>query len=569
MLKKSKYKYKNVYTILEKVKKGELEFDTPYTRFYSGFEYNVKDELIKPYVHYLDERAIRNAVDRYISEPASHAKINDIAQKHKKLISPGTLTTEMRAIYRKFPKELLNDIFNIHHKSIETLKFKDRTPDNIVKYELIEKANNPIAKIITKDNNLNSMIYTRSMVQYYVMMLAILQQEDKAAFDDVMDNLTNTKRSSAFDISTGSSSKQDIDEELDYEDEEEEDKDIIQEPITSTGMEDTSGTETTNASLKKASRHGSGSPGSEGNMKQTERSHLKTLTDRFEQSVTGRKILEEVLDSAKQTTDLLNKTMSEKQITELWEDLGSFRNTESMNAHNRVNREYLKNIEKELRKVSLNMAGIKPKIKSLLDKSISYFSVNEKSYFENIFDAGTLDAIQDLELFHPLLRKISIEDMNVRETQKVGKIDIYIDCSGSMNSSCGVIDDDGQHMSRLLFAKAFAFKMKELNLLNNVYSYQNSVKFEGTEATDIIMMSGGGGTTTWTVIDSIERQKTNAIIITDADDSCSKYSDKAFFIGTKGARFSGFDKRFMENDQVVVFDGVTVNKVDLNGDIIK
>mgnify|MGYP000733863353 CR=1 FL=1 len=45
------------------------------------------------------------------------------------------------------------------------------------------------------------------------------------------------------------------------------------------------------------------------------------------------------------------------------------------------------------------------------------------------------------------LRKVMVEDIIIKDTKSIGKIDIYIDISGSMSGNCGVKDKDGNNRS--------------------------------------------------------------------------------------------------------------------------
>ena len=48
--------YKNVYTILEKVKKGEIQsYYKEEESLFSKLKFYKKPDLLKPYVHYIDE----------------------------------------------------------------------------------------------------------------------------------------------------------------------------------------------------------------------------------------------------------------------------------------------------------------------------------------------------------------------------------------------------------------------------------------------------------------------------------------------------------------------------------
>lgn len=511
-----KKEYKNIHTILDKVKKGEL-FDEVPPQLYGGIKYYERKEVIKPYLHYLDESAVRRSVDTFIRETSSHYKIQQLAEKfNKKLISPKTLISEMINIYDKLPKEIINDLFNLNYEDITDLKFKDRDESNTFKYEMIERSNNPITKIVTKKNRTKSMIYTRSTIQYYLIMLAMLQQEDKATFDSTMAHLTSGKS--------------------------------------------LAGKSQLSSSLEISNKAG------EGDDKQTLEKHLNHLRKRFSTGI-SKKIEEEINETAKKNGELLDEIMSYEQLTSIWNDLGSTKDKVALEAANKTNMRYLEGIERELKKVNLNLSSMKNKIKNLLDKSTSYFSSKDKVIFENIFDTDSLAGLEDLELLHPILRKISLEDINIKDIKKMGKIDIYIDASGSMDGGSGVRTDSG-YVTKLLFAKAFALKMKEMDMLNEIFSFQDTVKYQGQNKNDILSITGGGGTRTDNVISSIEKYGRNAIVITDAEDSCNSYNNKAFFIGVQGASFNQFNKEYMRLGQAIVFDGDKIHNLNEKGYVI-
>ena len=86
------------------------------------------------------------------------------------------------------------------------------------------------------------------------------------------------------------------------------------------------------------------------------------------------------------------------------------------------------------------------------------------------------------------------------------------------------------------------------------------------------MLDCGGGTTINEAVRHIEREGKNALVITDAEDSCSIYSDKAFFIGLKGCNFNHFYEetlqQYREAEQIVVFDGESIKRVNKTGHVI-
>jgi hypothetical protein len=83
------------------------------------------------------------------------------------------------------------------------------------------------------------------------------------------------------------------------------------------------------------------------------------------------------------------------------------------------------------------------------------------------------------------------------------------------------------------------------------------------------MLDTSGGTTIDKAVESIEKRGINSLVITDAEDRCRIYSDKAFFIGVNGARFTHFNgeviSEYSDKNQVVVFDGTKIFGVDKQG----
>lgn len=227
---------------------------------------------------------------------------------------------------------------------------------------------------------------------------------------------------------------------------------------------------------------------------------------------------------------------------------------------------------RSLERIKLSMKSVKDRIKKLLDKSMNYFGSNKEVEFDSILDSDNVAGLEDYQLLHPKIRKLFMEDIFIKNEKPVGKIDLYIDVSGSMGEGCGVYNDYGDMLNKEDFAKAFAAQLLKMDILNNIYKFNTSVKQVKRDIISISLLQNNGGTTINNVIKSIEANEGNAIIITDAEDRCNLYSEKAFFIGIKGADFGHFDKatmrQYSENDQVVCFDGERIMRVDTDGDVI-
>jgi hypothetical protein len=132
---------------------------------------------------------------------------------------------------------------------------------------------------------------------------------------------------------------------------------------------------------------------------------------------------------------------------------------------------------------------------------------------------------------------------------------------------------NNQRISKIDFAKSFAAQLKDQDLLNDIYLFNNKVKKIKNDIISIATIDTCGGTEIDEVIKNIIKNNQNAIVITDAEDRCSNYSEKAFFIGVAGANFGHFEEecreKYIQAGQAVVFDGNRILPVGPNGHAIK
>jgi hypothetical protein len=134
-------------------------------------------------------------------------------------------------------------------------------------------------------------------------------------------------------------------------------------------------------------------------------------------------------------------------------------------------------------------------------------------------------------------------------------------------------DDDENSISRIDFAKSFVLKMQEQDLLNDVYIFDTRVKKYKKDDLSLAILKANGGTNITRVIENIKLKGNNALIITDAEDYCGLYSEKAFFIGVEGAKFHHFEPttrhKYIESGQIIVFDGSKIFNVNKDGVVMK
>jgi len=497
--------YKNVYTILEKVKKGEIE--THYKDkegLFGKINFYKKPDLIKPYMHYIDEWRLENIMDTHMKDNRTvqenfnkFAKTTDFKKiDPKQQPDQNAFYQKFQENYKKFPKHMAKDIFKMYYNQINKLDFEERDEKNHTKFKFLERANNPVGKIMSEHSNLKSAIYARNMLSYFITRMTIMDYIDPKASEDIKNGLNGQ---SDFD----------------------------------------------NQGTDKA---------------------MEQMMD----SKQGKSMLDDAMQKAQELCKQMDEAMDDDVQEQMFENANKPEGEGGMAG--KLSPDFLRQIAAKLEKVNLSMGSLKEKIKKLLDKSVSYFSANEKTEYEDLFNSDNIAGLEDYELLHPKLRKIFAEDLQVKNTKKIGKIDLYIDISGSMSSSCGVSNDTGDYISKIDFCKAFAAKLKGMDMLNDIYKFDNRVKKSKNDIISISMIDCGGGTTIDAAIQSIEKNGVNALVITDAEDSCSMYSDKAFFIGVEGARFNYFNteiiKQYSEKGQAVVFNGQSISKVNEHGQIV-
>lgn len=498
--------YKNVYTILEKVKKGEISQNNYYKDregLFGKLNFYKKSDLIKPHMHYIDEGKLSRLIDQEVEN------INNIQKyfnKFAKTAAYGRLPEDrkpdmqkfhekIKENYEKLPKSLQYDVQKLYYHKMDRLEFEERTDKNQTRFKFLEKANNPVGKIMTEGSNLKSAVFTKNMMLYYLLQLTQMEYVDPDAHQNMMNNLNG---------------------------------------------------------------EGDGDPDQSD----------KDMNNHMDNKA-GNNMLEELMNEAQQTAKLMDEHI-DKDIQEKMFDNA---NKNGGNEAGKLSPDYIRTIAENLESIKLSMGSLKEKIKKLLDKSTSYFSSREIVKYEDLFNADDVSGLDDHILLHPKLRKIFLEDIMVKETKKVGKIDVYVDISGSMSSSCGVRNTKGHMISKIDFAKSIIAKLKEMDILNDVYLFDTSVKKYRNDLISISMIDCGGGTTINAALRSIEKHGNNALVITDAEDHCSIFSEKAFFIGVEGARFTGFDrnvvKEYASRGQMVVFDGSRIYNVSPSGHTIK
>ena len=587
-------KIKSMGTLLEKIKKGDVSKQTNYKSFFSNVIQKEKSDLIKPYLHALDKQSLNLALNSvYVNDDSVLRELyNDYKVQFPskaKSIGHAAFITDARSVYNKLPKELIFDIYNQYYNNIQVLRYSDRSLNNKNRYRIIDKFNNPITKIMSNNSSIKSFIFTKYSLNYILSMLVTLKDENPEDFEKFMNALSNNNPTTVDNKPPSSSSPQKTEDANQQESEGETENQksgngngmstTVSDDFTkSLTPDDGSFTEQENTSNgSRQSGAGSGSTYAVSLSKQFEKivkNYLENTDKTTNDGNACQSLLDTQIEQAKIDSKNLESVLSQEELGEMWKTFGNSTGDKRKKAILKTDSKYLNKIQSELSSISMNTSAVKNKIKNLVDKSISFFSAKEINYYDNFIESPKIDELIDMELLHPKFRNVMIEDMLVKETKRIGKIDVYVDVSGSMSSSAQ-IEQDGRDLSisRLTFAKALVLKLKQLDLVNEVYSFENRVHKEGNKLIDILSLDGNGGTELNKVIDRIIFNDKNALIITDAEDNCCKYSDKAFFIGVSGARFNSFDtqvlREYHSKKQMVIFDGNRVLNVNEKGYAIK
>lgn len=503
----SKKQYKNVYTILEKVKKGEIQ--SHYKEkdgLFGKINFYKKEDIIKPYLHYIDESRLDSIVNHDIRD---HHKPQEFFNKfansaaYKKLDSSkrpdwSNFYHKLQENYKKFPETLKYDIHKMYYHKIDKLDFQERSSANHARYKFLEKANNPVGKIMSENSNLKSAIFTKNTMMYYLIQMTMLEYTDPDAHQKMMNSLGGN------------------DEEGFNQDD------------------------------------------------------VNNILDKMLDNRSSKDMYDKLMDDAQNTCKAMDEAMDDDIQERMFENANK---SNGEGPAGKLSPDYMRQVAARLESIKLSMGSLKEKIKHLLDKSTSFFSARKEVIYDDLFNADDISGLEDYELLHPKLRKIFAEDLMIKEHKYIGKIDVYVDVSGSMSSSCGVQNTEGQIISKIDFAKSMIAKLKQLDMLNDVYLFDTRLKKYKNDLVSISMIDCGGGTTIDVAVNNVNKTNTNSLIITDAEDRCYTYAEKAFFVGVAGANFDYFSPDIMQQyankNQVVVFDGSRIYKVNETGHIIK
>jgi len=417
-------------------------------------------------------------------------------RKDKHVIIPGVTSYEERRLQKvkdyvakktgqdcDLPQELINDVYSMYVN--EDIKRRPRDKSNSIRHQVLDKVYNSLTKVVTKDSPLYTQILTRE--------LALVLQK---VHEDIQDSQRRKGQTP-----TGLGDPEDGDGEGEGEGEGQD------------GDGDNEG-ESSNDSTPKAGK-GSGSG--------TRQSYDKTVESALNKA---QKNIQEAMDNADEKIKDMENQLGKEAMKDLSDSEPEFL-------------EKIDDLKEALKNVSINKDSIRKVLEKVLNESQNYFSTKFKRVEESLFDCEECEDLFGLEFLHPIFKNAHLMDIGNETRLYKGKIDLYLDCSGSM-SSYERFEGTNIRMSDLV--KGIAMVLYRMGMIENLYFFDTSLyKINDVNELNILAFSKSGGTNFDRVLEKIKENGNNAVIITDGEDRCQTYDKRAFWVGVRGTEFNGSD----------------------------
>lgn len=396
-------------------------------------------------------------------------------------------------------QELINDIYSIYVN--EDVKRRPENKGNSIRHKVLDSVHDSLTKIVTVDSPLYTQILTRELA-------LVLQKVD----DEI-----NDKQEQNGEGNDG--------------------KDGGLESVVSDGS-------------------GNGDKdGQDDSKDSSSQSDGSSNSDNSKRSVTNKQI-DDALDNAKKDIENAKKKADDK-INDLEEKLG----TEALKNLSDKSPDFLDEIDelKELlSRISISKESIKKVLSKILNESMNYFSPKFKTVEESLFDCEECEDLFGLEFLHPIFKNAEIMSVGNETRIYKGKIDLYLDCSGSMGSQQNF---EGTDIALIDLVKGIAMILFRMGLIENLYFFNSYIhKVDDLNEISILSFVKSGGTDFNGVVNQIKASGNNSVIITDGQDSCKEYIKQAFWVGVGGTTFSRNEDSFSlyrGNRQCVAYNSRT------------
>lgn len=508
-------------TYLRQVQRGEKPRKT--TGFSSGFSFNSDRiqifkprQIIKPYLHSIDARRIDDEIKKVVREDGVNQRDPKLQEKLDKLL----------------PKHLIEDLYSLYYNRSENMRFETLDKTNTTKFSILKNVNNSIMKIVTNSSHIASHIFTQEISKFLYKKFSELTPEEQEKLAKDFENCNQGEEGNEEGQGSGKGSGQ--------QDGEGNSQGQKPSPGSSKGKEQAigdghiqgDGSGELEAGDQSVGQNASGpavnTPG-----KTTKAPTTQTDVDNMINSLLNtkksQKEFEESLQKAEAQLDKLKEAGLDVETTD---QLPEIEQQEILN-----NLKNLDSLRSELKALSISKDKVLKAVEKMLSSSNNYFSKKCKMNEVEIFEADEVLEVNGIELLHPVFRKSRITELTITERKYIGKFDLYVDCSGSMDAGTNF------GVSRIQLAKALALQMKEMGILGDLFEFEGSVKHIMNTEISILMMDARGGTDIESVMRNIVKTGNNSVVLTDGESGLNTYSHKAFFIGI------GTDFRYFQGDK--------------------
>ena len=414
-------------------------------------------------------------------------------RKDTHVIMPGVTSYEARRLEKikeyvtretkkecPLPQELINDVYSMYVNKDIKKRPKDGT--NTIRHKVLDKVYNSLTKTVTVDSPLFTQILTRELS-------LVLQKVE----DDVKEEQKKN-----------GGKGEGLDEEM---------------PEPEEGEGDGEGNGESNQEKEGESKNPQGGKGGESSTREDYEKAIDKVLDKAESNI------QKAMDNA------------DEKIKDLEDKLGK----EAMKDLSNSEPEFLEKIDKlknALSAVSINKESIGKVLEKILNESQNYFSTKFKRIEESLFDCEECEDLFGLEFLHPIFKNSQIMDIGNETRKYKGKIDLFLDCSGSMSS---YENFEGTRIRMIDLVKGIAMVLYRMGMIENLYYFDNSLyKINNVNELTILSFSKSGGTDFNKVVEKVKENGNNAVIITDGEDACHTYDKKVFWVGVGGTKFNGW-----------------------------
>lgn len=397
------------------------------------------------------------------------------------------------------PQHLIEDVYSMYVN--RDIKKKPATKGTALKNKIIDKVYNSLTKVVTEDSPLFTSMLTREIAIYMQKVQRQLEEEEKKQQGEGEGNDEEGEGG-------GQGQSKGVFE--DRGDDEDSDNDG-----SGKGGDSEDGEDESNSSQPAGGKQPSKEDAPDATHGDLDEALDKILDDTSQD-------LDKAIDKATKKMEDLKESLGEKAMKDLSEK----------------DPEFLDNVDKlkdALRKVKVSKDSIKNVLVKILNESQNYFSAKYTVKEESIFESDELDDIESLELLHPVFKMA--EMMEVVNLSRIyeGKIDLYLDCSGSMGAHENF---DGQSIRMIDLVKGIAIILFRMDMLDKLYFFDTELtEIKNINEFTILGFNKSGGTDFDKVVKQVASNGRNSVVITDGEDGCTNYIKNIFWVGVGGTRF--------------------------------